>query len=355
MANILIKGGSIFDGECFTFADVLTDGNQIVKIGSDLLEQADFVYDAKGKIVSAGLVDTHTHMKHITSDDYGIPIDAVCLPFGVTAAIEASAIKGNREILDSLAVKTLIFSACTISDDTADFGITEKMLNIFGEKCIGIKVFFDTTNGGLKSIKPLREICEFACARKLKVMVHSSNSPTSMEEIVNTLSKGDILTHIYHGGNNTIDVNDYAAYRKARQKGVILDVGMAGHVHTDFGVLKRAIDAGCLPDTISTDITKASAYKRGGRYGMTMCMNIAKTLGMREEDIFRAVTSNPAKALGKEKEWGYLRVGRCADIAVFDYTDEGFDLTDHAGNHIRNSEGYRCVLTISDGQVVYRN
>lgn len=117
MASILIKGGSIFDGECFTFADVLTDGNQIVKIGSDLLEQADFVYDAKGKIVSAGLVDMHTHMKHITSDDYGIPIDAVCLPFGVTAAIEASAIKGNREILDSLAVKTLIFAACTISDD----------------------------------------------------------------------------------------------------------------------------------------------------------------------------------------------------------------------------------------------
>ena len=88
---------------------------------------------------------------------------------------------------------------------------------------------------------------------------------------------------------------------------------------------------------------------------MTMCMNIAKTLGMREEDIFRAVTSSPAKALGKEQEWGYLRVGTRADIAVFDYTDEGFDLTDHVGNHIRNSEGYRCVLTISDGQVVYRN
>ena len=76
---------------------------------------------------------------------------------------------------------------------------------------------------------------------------------------------------------------------------------MAGHVHTDFGVLKRAIDADCLPDTISTDITKASAYKRGGRYGMTMCMSIAKHLGMQEEDIFRAVTSTPAKLWEKMK------------------------------------------------------
>ena len=88
---------------------------------------------------------------------------------------------------------------------------------------------------------------------------------------------------------------------------------------------------------------------------MTMCMNISKTLGMREEDIFRAVTSNPAKALGKDKEWGYLKVGRTADIAVFDYTDEGFDVTDKAGNHIGSQKGYRSVLTVSDGQVVYRN
>lgn len=88
---------------------------------------------------------------------------------------------------------------------------------------------------------------------------------------------------------------------------------------------------------------------------MTMCMNIAKTLGMREEDIFKAVTANPAKALGKETEWGHLKVGGCADIAILDYTDEGFELTDKVGNHIRNTKGYRCVLTVSDGQVVYRN
>ena len=56
-----------------------------------------------------------------------------------------------------------------------------------------------------------------------------------------------------------------------------------------------------------------------------------------------------------ENEWGHLRVGRCADLAVFDYTNEGFDLTDKAGNHIESENGYRCVLTVADGELVYRN
>ena len=88
---------------------------------------------------------------------------------------------------------------------------------------------------------------------------------------------------------------------------------------------------------------------------MTMCMSIAKTLGMSEDQVFRSVTSTPAKALGKADYWGYLKVGRTADIAVFDYTDEGYDLTDKVGNRVYSDVGYRCVLTISDGQIIYKH
>ena len=31
------------------------------------------------------------------------------------------------------------------------------------------------------------------------------------------------------------------------------------------------------------------------------------------------------------------------------------DITDNAGNQLKSDMGYRCVLTVSDGQVVYKD
>lgn len=355
MAGILIKNGRVWDGDRFLYADILTEENRIVKIEKDISERADFVFDAAGKIVSAGLVDTHVHMRGISSDKYGIQAEMSCFPFGVTAAADAGGWHGDKALLDSFMLKNVVFAGVSIKDNRADLAKAEGRLAQYGDKAVGLKVYFDTAASEVSDTGPLRQVCAYARAKSLRVMVHCSNSPTPMADIVDALSAGDILTHIYHGGSNTIEADDYAAYKLAQQKGIILDVGMAGHIHTDFGVLKRAIHAGCLPHTVSTDITRFSAYKRGGRFGMTMCMNIAEALGMQKEDIFRAVTSAAAKALGKENDWGYLKVGRCADIAVFDKTHESFDLTDRAKNRVQNQKGYRCVLTVSDGQVVYKD
>ena len=355
MGRVLIKYGRIWDGECFFYGDVLVDGKQIAKIEPQISEPADFIYDATGKIVSAGLVDAHVHMRGISSEKFGIQAEMSCFPFGVTAAADAGGGHGDKALLDSFMLKTLVFVGVSIKDNHADFSLTEDRLQKYGDKAIGLKVYFDTTVSEVRDITPLREICTFARAKGLHVMVHCSHSPTSMEEILSTLDTGDILTHSFHGKENNAAEDHFESMKRAQKRGVIIDAGMAGHVHTSFGVLGQAITSGILPDVISTDITRLSAYIRGGRYGMTMCMNIARTLGMMDSDIFRAVTSNPAKALQKEHEWGYLKSDRNADIAVFAFTNEGFDLTDKDGNHISNTEGYRCVLTLSDGQIVYRN
>lgn len=354
MAKILIKNGRLWDGEQFFFADVLTDGNVIAKIEEGLTEPADYTYDASGKTVSAGLVDLHVHMKGFASEKYGIEPHMSSFPFGVTAVNDAGSEHGSQALLEALGVKNTVFVGSRIRENHADLSFSEALLAKYGERAIGIKVYFDTTLSAVRDLTPLKEICAYARSRALKVMVHCSHSPTPMAEIVATLSAGDILTHIYHGGENSCVEKDFEAFKLAKQKGVVLDAGFAGYVHTDFGNFKSATKAGFLPDTVSTDITCCSAYKRGGRYGMTLCMNLAKTVGIGEEELFRAVTSSPAKVLGKEKEWGALKVGRGADIAVLEPANEGFDLTDNVGNRIFNTEGYRCVLTVADGQIVYR-
>lgn len=353
MAKILIKNGRVWNGEKFFFADVLTDGGKITKVEQEINEQADFVFDATGKIVSPGLVDIHVHMLGL-NEEFGVHPELSCIPFGVTAAVDGCGVLGDKALLDTFLLKNRVFVSALFENNRADFSLAEKKLADYGEKAVGIKVYFDTELNAIEDITPLCQVVDYAEKHGLKVMVHSSNPPVSMAELLSVLRKGDILTHAYHGGTYNVADDNYECVFEAKNRGVIIDAGMAGHVHTDFKVFEDAIKCGALPDIISTDITKFSAYKRGGRYGLTMCMSIAKHLGMTEEDIFKAVTSSPAKALGMDKEWGFLGVGRCADVSVLEYADEGFDLTDKAGNNIKSTKGYRCVLTVSDGDLVYK-
>ena len=39
----------------------------------------------------------------------------------------------------------------------------------------------------------------------------------------------------------------------------------------------------------------------------------------------------------------------------YEYTDEGFSLTDREGNTIENTRGYRCRMTVVDGDVVWKD
>ena len=81
MPKILIKSGRVWDGERFFHADVLTDGARIAQIRPNITESAEFVYDAKGKTVSAGLVDLHVHLRGISADVFGTQGETSCFPF----------------------------------------------------------------------------------------------------------------------------------------------------------------------------------------------------------------------------------------------------------------------------------
>lgn len=354
MGTVLIKNGRLWDGEGFSSRDILTRESRVEKIGKNITETADFTFDAAGKTVTAGLVDLHVHLRGFSPDAYGISGEMSCIPFGVTAACDAGAVAGSKQLLQASAVKSLVFPSVELRNNHAHFAATERLLREYGDRAAGIKVCFDAGSGQVEDITPLKEVCAYAVEHKLKVVVHTTGTPAPMAQIVEALSPGDIITHVFHGGENTAADDGFSCLRLARSKGILLDAGFAGHIHTDFKVLQEAAAQGIFPDTISTDITRYSAYKRGGNYGMTMCMSMARLSGMPEPDIFRAVTSRPAKAVGKEGEWGTLVVGKRADISVLEYTDEGFDLTDSAGNRICSPEGYRCVLTVCDGEILYR-
>lgn len=352
--SILIRNGRIFDGEKFFTGDVLVENGRIAQLGA-VTADAYFAFDATGMTVCPGFVDIHAHMAGITDPAYATTAESSLFPFGVTAAVEASASEGDRSIVDRFMLDSRVFVTITVKNDQAYFENTEILLKAFGDRAIGVKVFFDTANPELRSIAPLQQAVAFAEERNLKVMVHSTGCPVPMTDIVNTLRPGDILSHFYHGGKNRSDENNFEAYHLAKTKGVVIDVGMAGHIHTDFALLKTAIDQGLLPDTLGSDITCLSAFTRGGNYGLTLCMSILKNMGVAEEKLLPMVTTTAAKAAGMADKWGKLRLGDMANIAVLDWGTNPYDFRENPENTVSGTEGYRCRLTVCQGKTTYRS
>lgn len=353
MAQTLLKGGRIFDGERFFDGNVLIENGKILAIGKTEAENA-IIYDVSGCIVTAGLIDIHTHFSEMGNMQFGYPADMASIPFGVTYAVDCGALYSNPAVLDSLSVETKVFIPVYLTNGDINYNAMEEIIKSYGDRLVGIKIYFDKTLNNQIDIELVKKVCEYARQKNLKVMVHCSNSPTPMLDIINALDKGDILTHAYHGDCSTIEEDNYIAYKTAKEKGVIIDAGMAGGVHTNFKIFKRAIENGIIPDTISSDITKFSAYMRGGVYGLPMCMSIARLLGMAEEGVFKAVTSNAKKAVNAI-DWANMEVNAPATISVLKWDNTKIDITDKDGNNVTSSQGYVCKMTMKNGQILYRN
>lgn len=354
MANLLIRGGRLFDGDAFSDADILVADGVVAQIAPNIDAQANTVFDARGMTVTPGLVDGHMHIGGLSPERWAAPAQAACWPFGVTAAADCSAVHGSRDTFDVLGVHAAVYVLAGTRGQQALLEETEKMLAHYGDYAVGVKVCYDKNDDPtLCSTRPLEQICEFAHSRGLRVHVHTTGAPIPMADILGTLCKGDIATHVYHGTENNVTRDRFASILEAKQRGVVIDAGFGGSWHVDFRIFAGAVAAGAQPDTISTDVVKGTMYTKGGRYGLTQCMSMARTMGMTEETVLRGVTSAPADALGRP--WGRLKTGAPADIAVLKWENDPFDLTDRAGNRLTSPMGYRCKLTVSQGNIVYKD
>ena len=353
MAKIRLKNGRIFDGRRYLSGDVLIEEGRIGAIGAVCCEDA-LVIDVGGCTVCPGLVDIHAHLSEMSGAPFGFPALLATVPFGVTAAVDASA-NLPASASAALPIDTAALVPLSLRDGRLDLSETERRIADYGDRALGVKIYFDAAQEQLPTAAQIAEASAFARERGLLTMVHCTGSPLPTAEIVAVLSEGDILTHTYHGAPNTLEEGEYRAYHLAKARGVTVDAGMAGGVHTDLAVLRRALKKGLYPDTVSTDITKFSAYMRGGIYGLPMCMSIFRALGMPEEAVLRAVTSSAARAVKREGVWGSLSVGARADLCVLSYGSAAIELSDRWENRICLSDGYTCKMTVKDGQILYRN
>lgn len=327
--------------------------------------------DAGGCLVVPGLIDFHCHVGAYVTD-LGIPPETSYLPTGVTTVVDAGSTgTANYEafrrltLCSRLRIKAFL-NVCpaglvTIryheNLDPAVFD-RDRMLRFmkkYSDQLLGFKIRSSSELVGEKGLEPFMAMMELAEQAGCPVAVHTTNPPAETEEIARRLRPGDVYAHVFQGKGHTVirDGKVIEELRGHQKRGVIFDAAN-GVNHFGLKVARACLDQGFLPDIISTDLSVKSVYAPGKVFSLPFIMSKYIALGMEIPEIIRRVTTNPARALGEEKELGSLMEGTCADIAILRVVDKPVDFMDFAGDSVHGEKLFRTEMTIREGQTAFR-
>jgi dihydroorotase len=374
--DLLVTDGEVLDPAAGLKGqlDVAISGGKIVEVAPSLpRDQARRTISARGLIVTPGLVDIHAHI-FVNAHDMGGHTDHFCQASGVTTLCDAGStgsatFAGLRQVIDR-EVRTRIrafvnLSAIGIVGTTRGgelshfpYADPEGCARTIAENpdlAIGVKLRYGPELVWEYTTEPVKMARRTAATAGVPLMIHITDSPIPLPEILAEMAPGDIITHCYHGRANGIMGEEKQFILKevveAQRHGIIFDCAH-GRNHFSFAMIERALDQGFLPDTISTDLTFTSAT-RGPVWDLTTTMSKLLHFGMPLEELVRRATAVPAKILGYEGTIGTLKPGANADVALLERRAGNFAMTDSDGNTVTARERLIARTTIKDGRVWY--
>jgi dihydroorotase len=373
--NLLLAGGTVIDpaNGLRKKLDVGIADGRIAAIEPQLPRaQANKVLDVSGCYVTPGLIDFHIH-SYWGVNPYGFNADPVCLASGVTTAIDAGSagpvnFAGFRKLVHEQArTRMLGFIALAQHGVLHDPGELENLRFADPEGAasavaenrdvaVGIKIRLHKKSVGENGREALGLAVKAGDACRAPVMVHIGSTGITMEEIVETLRPGDIVTHCYTPQQPSIlDEKGRlrTAVRRARERGILFDVGHANG-HFDFSLVRRAMGEGLTPDIISTDL-----HGRMGRDNPVVDLPTTLTkflaLGLTLDEVINACTAGPARAIGAQDRLGDLEQGGEADIAVLQLVDQRTRLRDCAGAEMNVEQRIVARWTVRRGMLCGSN
>lgn len=368
---LLLRGGTIIDPSQQTHAvgDIMIEDGCITAIGTDLPAGDARIVEAGGKYVVPGLIDLHTHICWGFTD-IGLVPDDICPQTGVTTIVDAGSSSWpsmdafRRHIAEPSKTRVLGFSnISSLGIPTA--GTPEasnlKFINVDrsvasvadnSDLMVGIKVRMGRHLIGDCGMEPARLAAEAARQLDVPVMVHVGNTPCTLGEMMDLLHPGDVITHAYHGHPNGILDDHRAVWTdviEGHKRGIVMDVGH-GAGSFKFDVAQAAFEQGFFPDAISTDLYTSNVD--GPVFDLPTTMSKMLNLGMPLNDVFAAVTSIPARIIGRD-DLGTMKTGNPADIAVFDLEEGQFEFQDSHRDVRTWPRRLTCIMTLRNGDLVY--
>jgi dihydroorotase len=336
VTDLLLIGGDVIDpgGGHEGRLDVAVHDGRIAAVGPDLPRAATTIVDVSGRLITPGLVDLHTHVWP-GAGYWGVDPDPIAWHTGVTTWVDAGSagaytLAGLRDFAATRRVRVaalLNIAGPGLAARTGegrdlagcDPDLAARTVAANRDLVRGIKVRIDAEAVGPNGVEPLRRGLAAAEASGVPVMVHIGTTPPPLDEVLDLLRPGDVLTHCASGLAEPLGGAALSAY----ERGVLFDLGHGSGAFA-FDVAERQLAAGMRPHTISTDLHARSLY--GPVFDLPTTMAKLLTLGLSLPEVVAAATVRPARALGLDA--GTLAVGAVADVAVWRVEEGAFEVVD---------------------------
>lgn len=377
--DMLIQNGHLIDAKngINEVMDIAIKDGKIAAVSSKLnSKQSKKTIDAKGLVISPGLIDIHGHHFHgtepssyLSNSFTALPPDGFTFESGITTVVDVGGAgwrNFNQFKEQTIAnSKTRVLSFLNIVGHGMKGGAFEQDLSDMDEKLtaivaqqnkdyvVGIKVAhfsgFDWT--------PVEKAVAAGTRANIPVMVDFGGSQPELPLNVLLLEKlrpGDIFTHAYaHVNGRTPVVNESGKLQPyvldAQKRGIIFDVGHGGGSFV-FEQAIPAIQQGFKPNTISTDLHTGSM--NGGMKDILNVMSKLLNMDMSIQELVEAATWKPAKVIQRE-DLGNLSVGSVADITLLKIESGEFGFIDTQNKKMEGTKKIICELTLREGNVVY--
>jgi dihydroorotase len=360
--DLIIKGGRVIDPSVLLDAvrDVAITGSRIAAVEPNIAGDAAETIDATGKIVTAGLIDIHTHAGRSKE---GPPM---LLADGVTGWVDAGS--GGADNIDQIAAvarsapqigralvniaRTGVTSDGELKDlNAANVDLARGAVERNRDVVVGVKARLSNNVAGTNDLEALRRAQEVAAPLGIPVMIHIGQSYSPLRAILPLLKRGDIVTHMYAPAPNGV-LDDqgrlFAEVTEARRRGVLFDFGNGVLDHFSWDSVERATQQGFWPDTFSTDWNTQS--RTTGVVDFPNVMSKFLMFNMPLMQVIACATLNAARVFPAFDNRGTLNVGAPADVAILELRDGEFDFLDNYKGTRRGKQRLFPVATVFAGK-----
>jgi dihydroorotase len=385
--DFVIRGGTVVDPaqQLNGRYDVAVKDGRIAKVESDIPPSAaDKTFDATGKLVLPGLIDTHAHVFQYVTGRFGLEADMCGVHSGVTTLIDQGGpscmtLPAFREfVVDVKKTRVVTFLSSYLvggmeghyypslyKPDCLNVDATVKAAAENKDIVKGFKAHAEVGGFERWGVEVMKLAAEIGRRANLPLYIHFGQlwplpegepkvDPDSVfTEVAALLKPGDVLAHPFsrHPGSfveRNGKVNALA--KEAIANGAKVDVGYGSHF--SFKMARIALDAGILPDTLGADMhgynttvpkpagtpdehpDKDHMFAGTTRFSLVSGMTAMLALGLPLEHVVAMATCNSAKMAGMDDVIGTLAVGREADVSVLDDARGRWVLRDNEGTQL---------------------